>query len=228
MRPLSGPPPQLPAIAPSQGPLPPLPAIDQGPACSRTKAVITASPLPPPCSYGKHFGQGYFLADLVDSVPRVRVRTSQDRARDQLADLAVLNERLAGRDGADAAAIRCAPWPLCGWGTRTWAQPHPGRDPRLQARGWDRPCGAGTRAGPAPALVWRPGVATTARPWTPLPLCRQRLEHMKLRRRNWELVYQHVTRADALCTLGAIEEANARVEELLSEESRERHSVSGG
>ncbi|KAL4420817.1 hypothetical protein ABPG75_010473 [Micractinium tetrahymenae] len=110
--------------------------------------------------YGKHFGQGYFLADLVDSVPRVRVRTSQDRARDQLADLAVLNERLSGRDGADAAVIR------------------------------------------------------------------QRLEHMKLRRRNWELVYQHVTRADALCTLSAIEEANARVEELLSEGSRERHSVS--
>lgn len=50
---------------------------------------------------------------------------------------------------------------------------------------------------------------------------------MKRRRRNWQLVYQHVTRADALCTLSAIEEANARVEELLSEESRERHSVSG-
>lgn len=46
------------------------------------------------------------MADLVESVPRVRVRTSQDRARDQLADLAVLNERLAGKDGADAAAIR--------------------------------------------------------------------------------------------------------------------------
>ena len=38
---------------------------------------------------------------------------------------------------------------------------------------------------------------------------------------------QNVVQADALCTLGAIEEANARVEQLLSEESRERHSVSG-
>lgn len=80
-------------------------------------------------------------------------------------------------------------------------------------------------------MHWAPGVALAAdvcptlRP--PVPARRQRLEHMKLRRRNWELVYQHVTRADALCTLGAIEEANARVEELLSEESRERHSVSG-
>ena len=39
---------------------------------------------------------------------------------------------------------------------------------------------------------------------------------------------QNVVQADALCTLSAIEEANTRVEELLSEESRERHSVSGG
>lgn len=39
---------------------------------------------------------------------------------------------------------------------------------------------------------------------------------------------QNVVQADALCTLSAIEEANTRVEVLLSEESRERHSVSGG
>ena len=57
---------------------------------------------------------------------------------------------------------------------------------------------------------------------------RQRLEYLKKRRRNWEMVYARVTRADALCTLSVIEEANARVEELLSEESRERNSVSGG
>lgn len=39
---------------------------------------------------------------------QVRVRTSQDRARDQLADLAVLNERLAGRAEGEAAQIRYA------------------------------------------------------------------------------------------------------------------------
>ncbi|PSC70793.1 chlorophyllide a oxygenase [Micractinium conductrix] len=110
--------------------------------------------------YGKDFGGNFLLQGVMESAPRVRVRTSADRARDQLADLAVLNERLAGRNEDEAAVIR------------------------------------------------------------------QRLEHMKRRRRNWQLVYQHVTRADALCTLSAIEEANARVEELLSEESRERHSVS--
>ena len=56
---------------------------------------------------------------------------------------------------------------------------------------------------------------------------RNRVEHLKRHRRNWELVYQHVTRADALCTLAAIEEAAARVDAALSEESRERTSVSG-
>jgi chlorophyllide a oxygenase len=96
----------------------------------------------------------------METAPRVRVRTSRDRARDQIADLAVLNERLAGKGPMQAADVR------------------------------------------------------------------KRLEYLKKRRRNWELVYQHVTRADALCTLGAIEEAAARVEALLSEESRERHSVS--
>lgn len=40
---------------------------------------------------------------------QVRVRTSHDRARDQLADLAVLNERLAGRAEGEAAQIRYVP-----------------------------------------------------------------------------------------------------------------------
>jgi chlorophyllide a oxygenase len=97
---------------------------------------------------------------VIESAPRVRVRTSADRARDQLADLAVLNERLAGKDPREAAQVR------------------------------------------------------------------KRLEYLKRRRRSWELVYQHVTRADALCTLAAIEEAAARVEAALSEASRERLSVS--
>lgn len=55
------------------------------------------------------------------------MRTSRDRARDQLADLAVLNERLAGKGQSEAAAIR------------------------------------------------------------------HRLEYLKKRRRNWEMVYQHVS-----------------------------------
>jgi hypothetical protein len=71
-------------------------------------------------------------------------------------------------------------------------------------------------------------LALLPRPPPACPTRRQRLEYLKKRRRNWEMVYARVTRADALCTLSAIEEANARVEELLSEESRERHSVSGG
>lgn len=50
-------------------------------------------------TYGKDFGKRYILHDLVDSAPRVRVRSAEDRARDQLADLAVLNERLAGAEG---------------------------------------------------------------------------------------------------------------------------------
>lgn len=37
---------------------------------------------------------------------QVRVRTSRDRARDQLADLAVLNERLSGKDSNEAAHAR--------------------------------------------------------------------------------------------------------------------------
>lgn len=55
------------------------------------------APIPPPRrQYGKDFGKRYFLHDLVEAVPRVRVRTAEERAMDQLADLAALNERLAG------------------------------------------------------------------------------------------------------------------------------------
>ena len=42
--------------------------------------------------------------ELVSAAPRVRTRNSRDRQQDQLADLAVLNERLAG----DAGLVR--PW----------------------------------------------------------------------------------------------------------------------
>lgn len=56
----------------------------------------------------------------------------------------------------------------------------------------------------------------------------RRLAHPSLGPAAPPAASQNVVQADALCTLSAIEEANTRVEELLSEESRERHSVSGG
>lgn len=43
------------------------------------------------------------LTDIIEGAPRIRVRTITDRQRNQLAELAVLNERLAG---GDAAATR--------------------------------------------------------------------------------------------------------------------------
>jgi hypothetical protein len=42
----------------------------------------------------------------VEAAPRVRVRSAADKARDQLADLAVVNARLAGSDEGRAAEIR--------------------------------------------------------------------------------------------------------------------------
>ena len=46
--------------------------------------------------YGKSFGQVFKIESWLDSVPRVRVRTSDKRQQEVLVDLAVLNERLAG------------------------------------------------------------------------------------------------------------------------------------
>ena len=47
--------------------------------------------------FGRFFGGGYKLtADWLQDVPRVRVRTSTQRQHDELLELAVLNERLAG------------------------------------------------------------------------------------------------------------------------------------
>ena len=119
-----------------------------GPASARpafTSARCQRRRAPPGTRrYGAHFGQRFFLRDLVESAPRVRTRCAADRARDQLADLAVLNARLAGGDEAATAAVR------------------------------------------------------------------QRLEYLKRRRREWEAVYQLVTRQDALCTLAAIEDANRK------------------
>ncbi|PNW88760.1 hypothetical protein CHLRE_01g043350v5 [Chlamydomonas reinhardtii] len=108
--------------------------------------------------YGKHFGGIHKLSmDWLDSVPRVRVRTKDSRQLDDMLELAVLNERLAGR---------LEPW---------------------QAR--------------------------------------QKLEYLRKRRKNWERIFEYVTRQDAAATLAMIEEANRKVEESLSEEAREKTAV---
>lgn len=108
--------------------------------------------------YGSNFGGVYQLTEeLMKSVPRVRVRTAASRQVDQLQDLAVLNERLAG------------------------------------SQGWE---------------------------------ARQKLEYLKTKRKNWEAIYNYVTKQDAAATLAVIEEASRKVEEALSEEARERSSVS--
>ncbi|WPT16765.1 Chlorophyllide a oxygenase [Picochlorum sp. SENEW3] len=46
------------------------------------------------------------LQTVVASAPQIRFRKATDRARDQLADLAVLNERLSRADGVEAARAR--------------------------------------------------------------------------------------------------------------------------
>jgi chlorophyllide a oxygenase len=56
--------------------------------------------------YGRFFGKKYMFQDVVESAPRVRVRQARDRAKDQLADLAVLNSRLAGDDEARVIQTR--------------------------------------------------------------------------------------------------------------------------
>ncbi len=40
---------------------------------------------------------------------------------------------------------------------------------------------------------------------------RNRLEYLKLRRRNWEAIYHYITETDAAATLQLIEEANLKV-----------------
>ncbi|KAF8065639.1 hypothetical protein HT031_003240 [Scenedesmus sp. PABB004] len=58
-------------------------------------------------------------------------------------------------------------------------------------------------------------------PWD----ARNRLELLRTRRKNWEHIYDYVTRQDAAATLELIETAAQQAEELLSEESREHASV---
>ncbi|GIL55475.1 hypothetical protein Vafri_11035 [Volvox africanus] len=108
--------------------------------------------------YGKDFGGIHKLnLDWLEAVPRVRIRTKDSRQLDELLELAVLNERLAGR---------LEPW---------------------QAR--------------------------------------QKLEYLRKRRKNWERIFEYVTKQDAAATLAMIEEANRKVEEALTEETRERTAV---
>lgn len=108
--------------------------------------------------YGKHFGGGYKLEkDWLQDAPQVRFRDSRQRQRDELLELAVLNERLAG-----------------------------------------------------------------AQPWE----ARRKLEYIKMRRKNWEHIYDYVTKTEAAATLALIEEANREAELVLSEERREQTSVS--
>jgi hypothetical protein len=54
---------------------------------------------------------------------------------------------------------------------------------------------------------------------------RKRLEYIKMRRRNWEEIFERVTRHETAATLSSIEECNRRVEEALSEEARETRSL---
>lgn len=85
------------------------------------------------------------LGELMGAAPRIRMRSVDERQRGQLAELAVLNERLAGRQS----------WQI-----------------------------------------------------------RQKLEHLKSRRRIWELIYEYVTKRDAIASLEMIEEANNKVSNL--------------
>ncbi len=99
--------------------------------------------------YGAHFGGKYSLDfnELMGTVPRVRMRQSSDRQKSLLAELALVNERLAGKES----------WEI-----------------------------------------------------------RQKLEHLKSKRENWELIYEYVTKLDATATLARIEEANTKVRSLIA------------
>lgn len=93
--------------------------------------------------YGAFFGKTFKLPAWLDEVPRVRVRTIAQRQKDDLVELAVLNERLHGE----------------------------------------------------------------INPWE----ARSRLELLRKKRKNWEHIYNYVTKADAAATLALIEEANEQV-----------------
>lgn len=107
-------------------------------------AVLTEDPEAKFRRYGAHFGAKYSidLGQLVGNAPRVRRRNASDRQQNLLAELTVLNERLAGNES----------WEI-----------------------------------------------------------RQKLEHLKSKRKTWALIYKYVTKQDAFATLARIEEANTKV-----------------
>lgn len=110
-------------------------------------AVLTEDPEAKFRRYGAHFGAKYSLdlGQLVGNAPRVRRRNASDRQQNLLAELTVLNERLAGNES----------WEI-----------------------------------------------------------RQKLEHLKCKRKNWALIYEYVTKQDAIATLARIEEANSKVSSM--------------
>lgn len=110
---------------------------------NRDEAALTADPEAKFKRYGAHFGARYSidLSDLMGRAPRIRVRNASDRQKNLLAELTLLNERLAGNES----------WEI-----------------------------------------------------------RQKLEHLKCKRKNWALIYEHVTKQDASATLARIEEANLK------------------
>lgn len=97
--------------------------------------------------------------DVVSTAPQIRLRRASDRAKEQLADLAVLNEKLRKADGFEAAKAR------------------------------------------------------------------KRVEFMKRSRKTWSKVYDYLMDNDVECTLSSIEEANAKVLAMLSEETREISAI---
>lgn len=67
----------------------------------RCTALPTQDPDTPLRRYGKEFGKTYSKRDADDwlhNAPQVRVRQTSDRARDQMGELAALNERLMGNE----------------------------------------------------------------------------------------------------------------------------------
>eukprot|EP00890_Picochlorum_soloecismus_P006815 jgi/Picsp_1/959/NSC_04443-R1_chlorophyll a oxygenase len=80
-----------------------------GKVVNTTRRVYTKAHEESSCQGGETAAaeeSGSFFQNVVDTAPRIRVRRATDRARDQLADLAVLNERLKSQDEAGAVQAR--------------------------------------------------------------------------------------------------------------------------
>ncbi len=160
---------------------------------------------------GKDFGGGNYIVELVSAAPRVRTRSSRDRQQDQLADLAVLNERLAG----DAGLVR--PWEVSMRIGLHHLRP-------IQCSGCASLLSHDQLPSP-PRCIWLRARARmrwlqARRLWSDrgleqqcccLSQARKRLDYLKCRRQQWEAVYEYVTKTDAAATLATIEEAYAKV-----------------